>query len=113
MDGLSKQGCEVGLTLAYLEALAKMLNNYSHDNSNDSAQRKMERVAVEKALEALNSLREESDESLTVSDERVLYDHSAYHSTLAEEGLKGTFSMLTSAELKAMAVRVENNLRIQ
>lgn len=49
MDGLSKQGCEVGLTLAYLEALAKMLNNYSHDNSNDSAQRKMERVAVEKS----------------------------------------------------------------
>ena len=73
MNGLGKKHCKLKLVLAHLEAMRRLLNSYSLGNSSESAKRRMGLAAIEKQQEALNSLGDESDESLTVSDVQLLF----------------------------------------
>ncbi len=99
MDGLSKKGCKIKLVLAHLEATMQLVNSYSFDDQKDMAKRRMELATIEKEQEAFNSLREESDESLTASDANVLFDTPAHPSTGGVDTLMGTISMVTRQDV--------------
>ena len=104
MEGLTKFGCKVKLLIAELQVKAELLNSLLIDNSSDIAYRRIELDALEKKLEALNSLGDESNNSLTVSDFQLLF---ASHSKREDE-LRWAFSMVSSADLKAFAAQLEN-----
>ena len=48
--GLSKNGCKIKLTLAYIEAMASLLNSSRFDNPREFVQRRMELTTIEKQI---------------------------------------------------------------